>query len=72
MKTAIDTMVEGIKQREAWEKNRNLREWTKRIAIVVGSILFFGWLAISIWFAVAGITDNSCTSVSGGAYYCGE
>lgn len=65
-------MARDIKAREEWEKYRTLREWTQRIALSIAMILFFGWLAISIWLAVAGVKDNSCTSASGDAVYCGE
>ncbi len=65
-------MVNDIKERDEWEKNRPFREWAERIAVVIGSIFFFGWLLISLWFAFYGVKDNACASVSGDAYYCGD
>ena len=42
------------------------------IIVIIGMILFFGWLFISLWFAFQGVTNPACTSVSGDAYYCGD
>ena len=68
----VDQMVEDIKRREEWEKNRSFREGFQKVALAIGMILFFGWLLISLWLAFAGVKDNSCTSASGEAVYCGE
>jgi hypothetical protein len=69
---SLEEMVARIKAKDEWEKNRPIREGARIVFWIVVNILFFGWLAISIWLAVAGVQDNSCTSVSGDAYYCGE
>ena len=54
------------------DRDRKIRRAFEITMLSIAMVLFAGWLAILIWFAVAGVRDNSCTSADGSAVYCGE